>query len=90
MRNESDWPQYNDRETHKFKKKTAANDFDRRFDKFKAKFRNDAETMVNVMASVAMFPVTMMVYVMLRVEQRQGDHKSVQQFEFENHFRFKR
>ena len=77
MRNERDWPQYNDCETYKFKKKTTANELYRGFDEFKAKFRNQVETVVDVVTSMAMIAVAIVVNVMLRVEQRQSDHQLV-------------
>ena len=77
MRNERDWPQYNDCETNKLKKKTTANELYWGFDEFKAKFRNQVETVVDVVTSMAMIAVAIVVNVMLRVEQRQSDHQLV-------------
>ena len=74
MRNERNRPQNNDCETNKFKKKTTANELYRGFDEFKAKFRNQVETVVYVVTSMAMFAMAMMVDTVLRVEQRQSDH----------------
>ena len=70
MRNERDRSQYNDCEAYELEKETTANELDRSFDEFKAKFRNEVETVVDVMARVAMFAMTKMVYVVLRIEQR--------------------
>ena len=77
MRNERNRPQNNDCETNKFKKKTTANELYRGFDEFKAKFRNQVETVVYVVTSMAMIAVAIVVNVMLRVEQRQSDHQLV-------------
>ena len=77
MRNERNWAQYNNCETRKFKKETAADKFNRSFDKFKAKFRNQPETFVDVMTCVAVLAVTMMLYMTLCVEKRQEDHDFV-------------
>ena len=74
MRNERNRPQYNNCETYELKKKTAANELYRGFDEFKAKFRNKVETVVYMVTSMAMFAMTMMVDMVLRVEQRQCDH----------------
>lgn len=74
MRNERDWAQYDDCEAYKFKKKTATNELYRSFDEFKAKFRNEVEAVVYVVTSVAVFSMAMMVYMVLRVEQRQINH----------------
>ena len=70
MRNERDRPQYNDCETYELKKKTTTNEFYRGFDEFKAEFRNQVETVVDVVTSMAVFAMAMMVDMMLRVEQR--------------------
>ena len=77
MRNERNRPQHNDCETNKLKKKTTANELYRGFDEFKAKFRNQVETVVDVVTSMAMIAVAIVVNVMLRVEQRQSDHQLV-------------
>ena len=77
MRNERNRPQNNDCETNKLKKKTTANELYRGFDEFKAKFRNQVETVVDVVTSMAMIAVAIVVNVMLRVEQRQSDHQLV-------------
>ena len=63
--------------TSQSKKKTAANDFNRRFNELKAKFRNQVQTVMEVMADVAMLAVTMMFNVVLRVKERQCDHHPV-------------
>ena len=70
MRNERNRAQYNNCETRKFKKETAADKFNRSFDKFKAKF-------LDVMTFVAVLAVTMMLYMTLCVEKRQEDHDFV-------------
>ena len=70
MRNERNRPQYNDCETYELKKKTTTNELYRGFDEFKAEFRNQVETVVDVVTSMAMFAMAMMVDMMLRVEQR--------------------
>ena len=70
MRNERNRPQNNDCETNKLKKKTTANELYRGFDEFKAKFRNQVETVVDVVTRMAMIAVAIVVNVMLRVEQR--------------------
>ena len=49
----------------------------RNFDKLKAKFRNKVKTVVDVMTSMTMLPMAFMVYVVLRVEQCQGDNQLV-------------
>ena len=77
MRNERNRPQNNDCETNKFKKKTTANELYRGFDEFKAKFRNQVETMMDVVASVAMFAMTMMFDVTLRINECQNDNQLV-------------
>jgi len=81
LRNKRNRTQYDDCETDKLKKKTTANELHRSFDEFKAKFRNQVETVVEVVTSVAMFAMTMMVYVMLRIEQREGDNQFVKKVE---------
>ncbi len=81
MRNKRNRAQYDNGETDKLKKKTTTNELHRSFDEFKAKFRNQVETVVDMVAGVAMLTVTMMVYVMLRIEQREGDNQFVKKVE---------
>jgi len=77
LRNKRNRAQYHDCETYKLEQKTATDKFHRCCDKLKAKFRNQVETVMDMVASVAMFAMTMMVYVMLRIEHRHNDNQLV-------------
>ena len=77
MRNKCFRAQDNDCETYELEEKTAEGDLNRSFNKLKAKFRNQVETMMDVVASVAMFAMTMMFDVTLRINECQNDNQLV-------------
>lgn len=62
---------------YELEQKTTTNQINRCRDEFKAKFRNQVEAMMDVVASVAMFAMTMMFDVTLRINECQNDNQLV-------------